>query len=553
MPQPTPYTPTTDFSQQEANNASGRSTVNTTALDAEFANIEHTVDGVCANLALLQRDDGRLKDLACELHTLSPEVLNLMGGFNLRGLWAPATAYAVNDIASSGPYTYVCTSAHTSGGSFNAQFWIQFGFTSGADAAQAAAAAQVSATNAAASATSASESATTATTQATNAAASATSASGSATTASTQAGNASTSATNAANSASAAAASAANLPNATTAGSERFLRTNTAGNAWEYQTVSQARAALGLVIGTDVQAFAASATQAEMEAGTETAIRAMTPQRVAQAIAARALIGSTTAHTGAYTVVATDRGRLIDATSGTWTLTLTAAATLGAGFAFAVRNSGAGTITIDPNASELIDGASTLALTAGQSCLLVCNGTAWRTVGLAAAPPSNGRLLRITRYTTAGSGTWTRPGDTVSVLIRAIGGGGGGGGVAGGGSGGYGESFIASAAASYAYVVGSGGAVGANGGNTTIAGITAGGGGGAAGGGAGGGTTGAQLNIRGGGGSENSGGGAGVFGGGGSGSTSGAGGAGVFGGGGGAGGAGGGAGGAGYIEIWEFA
>jgi hypothetical protein len=44
MAQPTPYTPTTDFSQQEANNASGRSTVNTAALDAELANIEQTLD-----------------------------------------------------------------------------------------------------------------------------------------------------------------------------------------------------------------------------------------------------------------------------------------------------------------------------------------------------------------------------------------------------------------------------------------------------------------------------------------------------------------------------
>lgn len=51
-------------------------------------------------------------------------------------------------------------------------------------------------------------------------------------------------------------------------------------------SAAAARATLGLVIGTDVEAFAAAASQAEMEAGTEAALRSMSPLRVAQAIAA---------------------------------------------------------------------------------------------------------------------------------------------------------------------------------------------------------------------------------------------------------------------------
>lgn len=211
MPQPTNYTPTTDFSQQEANNASGRSTVNTAALDAEFANIETTLDQTLSNLQLIQRDDGRLDDVTVEVRCLAPDVLNVMGGFNLTGLWTPATAYAVNDICSNGEYTYVCKTAHTSGGSFSATNWVQFGFTSGADAAQAAANAQASAAAALVSENNSSGHASSASASASSAASSAASAASSASSATSSASAASSSATSASNSASAAAASAASI------------------------------------------------------------------------------------------------------------------------------------------------------------------------------------------------------------------------------------------------------------------------------------------------------------------------------------------------------
>lgn len=209
MPQPTPYTPTTDFSQQEANNAAGRSTVNTAALDAEFAAIETTLDQTCANLQLIQRDDGRLGDVTVEVRCLSPDTLNLMGGFKLTGLWTASTDYAVNDICSNAEYTYVCNAAHTSGLTFDSSYWVQFGFTSGADAAQAAAEAQASAIAAASSETNANSYKNSAASSAASASSSASSASASAATATTQASNASVYATSASNSAAAAAASAA--------------------------------------------------------------------------------------------------------------------------------------------------------------------------------------------------------------------------------------------------------------------------------------------------------------------------------------------------------
>jgi hypothetical protein len=87
------------------------------------------------------------------------------------------------------------------------------------------------------------------------------------------------------------------------------------------------------------------------------------------------------AKTAAYTVVKADAGRLIEATSGTWTLALTAAATLGAGYWFGLRNTGTGVVTVDPNAAETIDGSTTLLVQPGESFLIACDGTDFVTLG----------------------------------------------------------------------------------------------------------------------------------------------------------------------------
>ena len=117
----------------------------------------------------------------------------------------------------------------------------------------------------------------------------------------------------------------------------------------------------------------------------------------------------------AYTVVATDRGKLIDCTTGTWTLTLTAAATLGS-FAFAVRNSGSGTITIDPNLSETIDGASTIALAAGESCVVVCDGTKFYSVGKTSTPITPAVKQVVSATIAAATGTTSIPDDNTAPL-----------------------------------------------------------------------------------------------------------------------------------------
>jgi hypothetical protein len=89
--------------------------------------------------------------------------------------------------------------------------------------------------------------------------------------------------------------------------------------------------------------------------------------------------------TGAYTVVAGDLGSVINCTANTFTVSLTAAATIGSGFhcwVWNTSNTSSHVITIDPNSTETIDGATTLLLRRGEGCQIVCDGTNWQTGGL---------------------------------------------------------------------------------------------------------------------------------------------------------------------------
>lgn len=86
--------------------------------------------------------------------------------------------------------------------------------------------------------------------------------------------------------------------------------------------------------------------------------------------------------TGAYTVVSSDAGKVINCTANSFTVSLTDVATIGVGFSCWIWNtsgSAADLITIDPYLSQTIDGVSQLVLSPGEGVQIVNDGSVWST------------------------------------------------------------------------------------------------------------------------------------------------------------------------------
>lgn len=115
--------------------------------------------------------------------------------------------------------------------------------------------------------------------------------------------------------------------------------------------------------------------------------------------------------TSSYTVVASDLSKIINCTNGTFTVSLTAASTLGSGFNCVIWNTSSiatDAITIDPNASETVDGVATLTLRRGEGVQILCDGGAWQTGSKKAArgysenlPSTASRPIASAAYSTA--------------------------------------------------------------------------------------------------------------------------------------------------------
>lgn len=115
-----------------------------------------------------------------------------------------------------------------------------------------------------------------------------------------------------------------------------------------------------------------------------------------------------TKSSGPLTAVAGDHMQLWRCTA-TLTINLTAAATLTSGWQLIVFANG-GTVTIDPNSSETINGAATLTVSDGSYAVIVCDGTGF----YALAAPDLSVYVPLSLLTTRGdlpyrgASTWQR-------------------------------------------------------------------------------------------------------------------------------------------------
>ena len=105
-----------------------------------------------------------------------------------------------------------------------------------------------------------------------------------------------------------------------------------------------------------------------------------------------------------YTAGVSDRSKAFIWTGGAGTLSLTAAPALGNDWFVQVRNGGTGDLTIDPNSSENINGAATLTLSPGDSCIIITDGVQFWTIGFGQSAVYAFSVLQID---VSGSGNYT--------------------------------------------------------------------------------------------------------------------------------------------------
>jgi hypothetical protein len=103
---------------------------------------------------------------------------------------------------------------------------------------------------------------------------------------------------------------------------------------------------------------------------------------------------------------------------GAGTLTLGDAATLGNNWFMLVRNGGTGTLTVSTSGTDLFDGASSVSLQLGDSCIICCSGTAFYSVGLGKSTQFN--FTQLTKPVVTGTYTLTSN-EAANVVLKFTG------------------------------------------------------------------------------------------------------------------------------------
>ena len=103
---------------------------------------------------------------------------------------------------------------------------------------------------------------------------------------------------------------------------------------------------------------------------------------------------------------------------GSGTLTLGDASTLGNNWFVLVRNGGTGTLTVETSGSDLFDGASSISMQIGDSCIICCSGTAFYSVGLGKSTQFN--FTQLTKPVVSGTYTLTSS-EASNVILKFTG------------------------------------------------------------------------------------------------------------------------------------
>jgi hypothetical protein len=121
-----------------------------------------------------------------------------------------------------------------------------------------------------------------------------------------------------------------------------------------------------------------------------------------------------TTFSSSYTALTTDRSNTYVWTGGAGTLTLSLAATLGDNWFMFLRNSGTGALTVSGSGGNTINGSASIILQPTDSCIIVCSGSTFYTVGLGKS--TQFAFTQLTKAVT--TGTYTLTASEASNVIQ---------------------------------------------------------------------------------------------------------------------------------------